>query len=191
MSQVKLSTKDPNFASKQKLLSERKQIEEIPLQPASELKSEKKCITATKSELKSNKKFKDRMATSREASGEKFKENDRNFTSNKKIANKSTKKHANTEYVKEEANEYSEKKENKDNDNKENSNCDFIDANENKENKSDCNVKAYKINASKKQDNNDESLNVDTEKHGSASNSKVTANNENQEDDDNIKKEEK
>lgn len=91
LSQSKITSKDPNFASKQKVLSERVPLEE----PVHEVvKSEKKCITATKSELRSNQKFKERMVTSREASAEKYRENSERFPSAFKgvVYTKSTKK---------------------------------------------------------------------------------------------------
>ena len=116
LSQTKITTIDPNFASKQKLLSERAQLEE----PNHEvMKSEKKCITATKSELRSNQKFKERMVTSREASAEKYRENSERFPSAFKVVGKSTKK---ADYVSEVIEERTEKKDKveRDGENKEN-----------------------------------------------------------------------
>jgi hypothetical protein len=115
LSQTKITTIDPSFTSKQKLLSERIPLEE----PTHEvMKSEKKCITATKSELRSNQKFKERMVTSREASAEKYRENSERFPSAFKVGGKSTKKN---DVVSEVIEERTEKKDKADKeDNKEN-----------------------------------------------------------------------
>jgi hypothetical protein len=111
--QTIITGSDPNFASKHKILSERKQLEEPVYE---KVKSEKKCITITKSELRSNQKFKERMVNSREASAEKYRENSERFPSAMKIGGKSTKKAENFPEVIE------EKSEKKCEDNKENMN---------------------------------------------------------------------
>ena len=108
---TKVTGTDPNFASKQKAMSERKPIEETVPEVQ---KSEKKLFTATKSELKSNHKFKERMANSREASAEKFRESNEMFPSSFKGV-KSTKKQVTVPEVDEQSEKKNQETENKDN----------------------------------------------------------------------------
>lgn len=67
MSHAKVIKHDPEFNSKNKLMIKHNQSNEEDAPPV----SEKKILTATKSELRSALKFKERMTNSREASTEK------------------------------------------------------------------------------------------------------------------------
>ena len=90
MSSIKItSKKDPNFSSKQKLMQNDNDQDRTNIR---DFQSEKKFVPAmskTRSEIKSSKKFGDRMDQSREASGEKFIQQQERFPSALKSITKS------------------------------------------------------------------------------------------------------